>query len=276
MNNIGTIHLKDPNFDLNPAESSELLIKVSPKRLSYAIINEEKKVTALYDTALQMSLTETVDELFAENSYLKLNYKSVKIQVETFNFTFIPDELFSEDNLHIYKGLFAASPSDKARVSRIRKAGISNVFTFREEITETLFEVLPEAKVYSQAEPLIDGIMYNYQGEKLILQFNDSSFEFLLINNQIVQYYNIFPLSSPDDFNYYLLFVLQQLGLNEADLEVILSGDIDRESLLFKRVEKYYSKVSFASNIRLARLSAAFNQVPEHQFFTLFNLYLCE
>ncbi|RYY78814.1 MAG: DUF3822 family protein, partial [Moraxellaceae bacterium] len=109
-----------------------------------------------------------------------------------------------------------------------------NAFTLQEELTETLFEAYPEAKVYSQAEPLIDGIMYNYQGEKLILQFNDSSFEFLLIDNHIVKYYNIFPISTPDDFNYYLLFVLQQLSLTGSDFDVILSGDIDKESLLYK------------------------------------------
>jgi hypothetical protein len=276
MNNIGTIHLKDNNFDLSQAESSELLIKVSPKRLSYAIINAEKQVVALYDSALQLSVTETIDELLSENDYLKQQFKTVKIQTENFQFTFIPDELYSEENHSIYKSLFAKTPSDKMAVSHIRKAGITNAFSLQEELTETLVETFPEAKMYTQAEPLIDGIMYNYQGEKLILQFNDLSFELLLIDNHIVKYYNIFPISTPDDFNYYLLFVLQQLSLTDTDFDVILSGDIDKESLLYKRIEKYYSKISFASNIRIARLGTTFSQIPEHQFFTLFNLFLCE
>ena len=276
MNNAGTIHLKDHNFDLSQAENSELLIKVSPKRLSYAIINAEKQVSVLFDTALQMSVTEMVDELLSENEYLKQKYKTVKIQTETYHFTFIPDELYSASNLHIYKGLFAQNASDKVQVNHIRKAAIMNVFTVQEELIETLLEAYPQAKIYSQAEPLIDGIMYNYQGEKLILQLNESSFELLIINNHIVQYYNIFQINTPDDFNYYLLFVLQQLGLTDMDFEVIVSGDIDKESLFYKRIEKYYSKISFSSNIRIAKPGVTFQDIPEHKFFTLFNLFLCE
>ncbi|WP_207532832.1 DUF3822 family protein [Desertivirga arenae] len=276
MNNIGTIHLKDYNFDLSQAEESELLIKVSPKRLSYAIINASKQVSVLFDTALEMSLTETIDELLSENEYLKQPYKAVKILTETFNFTFIPNELYSPANLSVYKALFAKKASDNVQVNHIKKAEIRNAFALQEELTETLFESYPNARIYSQAEPLIDGMMYNYQGEKLILQFNDSSFELLIIDNHLVRFYNIFQLHSPDDFNYYLLFVLQQLGLTETDFEVILSGDIDKENLLYKRIEKYYNKISFASNIRLAKLGNTFSSVPEHQFFTLFNLYLCE
>jgi len=277
MNYTGTLHRVNKDFQQAMAENSELLIKVSPKRLSYAVVDNKKQIVALYDEALQMPVEETLEELLTDSDELNFNYQTVKISVETFNYTFIPEDLYSDENLGVYQSLFSKAHISRPFVSYSKKAFIKTVFSAQENLLAPLLDLFPKAKIYTQAEPFIDGILSNYQGEKkLALQFNNSSFEALLLSNNGLLYYNIFEIETADDFNYYLLFLLQQLNLSETNLEIIVAGDIDKESLIYKRIEKYFSKISFASNVRIAQLQDNFSGVPAHQFFSLFSLHLCE
>ena len=277
MNYTGTLHRVNKDFQQAIAENSELLIKVSPKRLSYAVVDNKKQIVALYDEALQMPVEETLEELLTDSDELNFNYQTVKISVETFNYTFIPEDLYSDENLGVYQSLFSKTHISRPFVSYSKKAFIKTVFSAQENLLAPLLDLFPKAKIYTQAEPFIDGILSNYQGDKkLALQFNNSSFEALLLSNNGLLYYNIFEIETADDFNYYLLFLLQQLNLSETNLEIIVAGDIDKESLIYKRIEKYFSKISFASNVRIAQLQDTFSDVPAHQFFSLFSLHLCE
>lgn len=271
------LHLKDKAFGPPEAEQSELLIKAEGNRLSYAVLTAEKKVAVLFDSDLQMPFEDILSGLISENDYLRFPYKAVKLAIETFHFTFIPTELFSEENLLRYESLFSKTLIPSPRVSSSTKTGIKTVFNAPDHISRKVREHYPTVSIHPQSAPLIEGIFQNYQpGKRLVLQFNQSSFELLVLSHKGLEFYNIFELSTPDDFNYYLLLVLQQLNMGDFNSEVLLCGDIDSESLLFKRTEKYFSKISFASTVRINGMEGDFKNIEQHRFFSLLSLSLCE
>ena len=56
MNEFGILHLRDEKFNPSQSSDAQLLIKVAPKRISYAIVNEkENRLQVLYDSPISSS-----------------------------------------------------------------------------------------------------------------------------------------------------------------------------------------------------------------------------
>src|SRR5690606_39677683 len=97
MNNVGTLHLKDKNYLPEQAGSCELLIKHNKHKLSYAIRNiQSNELYVIYDASISGSMEEAFTGLTAQNEYLNQSFGQVKVSSETFNFVFIPTELYAE------------------------------------------------------------------------------------------------------------------------------------------------------------------------------------
>ena len=89
-------------------------------------------------------------------------------------------------------------------------------------------------------------------------------------------YYNAFKYKTKEDFIYYLIFVLDQLKLNPEEIELVLSGLIDKNSKLFEMVYKYVRNITFPPLDASYNYSYIFNDIPSHQYSNLLNLFLCE
>lgn len=276
MNNPETLHFKDGDFTQGNAGDSELLIQVSPSRLSYAVISDRKEVIVLYDTSLQKSLSGTLEELVATNELLNFIYKNVRIAVESFNFSFLPEEVYPKAQSDVIAPLISKSKENEIFTSQIKKAGIKSFFSLPDQLVKALQSAFPDAILYSQAEPFITGILSAYQGSnKIFMNINPTEFEIASISEKGLSFYNIFKHDNADDFNYYLLYVLQELNLTENLPELVLSGHIVAGDITYKRIEKYFDKISFAESSVVA-LPAALNKDLISRFFSLFALSLCE
>ena len=57
MNDFGIVHLKDERFDSTQTREMQLLIKITPQRISYAIINGiDNSLVVLYDSPVKDSI----------------------------------------------------------------------------------------------------------------------------------------------------------------------------------------------------------------------------
>ncbi|WP_256011981.1 DUF3822 family protein [Desertivirga xinjiangensis] len=276
MNNPETLHFKDGDFTQGNAGDSELLIQVSPSRLSYAVISDRKEIIVVYDNLLKKPLSGALEELQATNEYLNFIYKNVRIAIQSFNFSFIPEDIYPEAQSDVIAPLVSKSQENKIYTSRIKKAGIKSFFSAPDQVVKALQDSFPEAVFYSQAEPFITGILSAHQGSnKIFLNIGPSVFEITSLSNSGLYFYNIFNYDNADDFNYYLLSVLQELKLTENLPEVMLSGDIVAGDLIYQRIEKYFDKISFTDSSVLV-LPTALNSAIASRFFSLFALSLCE
>jgi hypothetical protein len=111
---------------------------------------------------------------------------------------------------------------------------------------------------------------------KLVLQFNDESFEACLISDEKLVFNNLYAIKNADDFNYYLLMIREQLAIDTKNTSVILAGNIESADEQYKRIEKYFEDVRFADSTEIISFSTAFDQTSKHQHFSLLGLSLCE
>ncbi|KAA8475180.1 uncharacterized protein DUF3822 [Arcticibacter tournemirensis] len=278
MNNNGALHLKVGDFSTGQAENCELLIRIGAGRLSFAIIDtKENLLKVLFDSVLFSSIAETFNDLFNQNEYLGYAFQKVKIATETFNFTFIPSELYSDNSLPVYQNFINSTGQVRHVIKDLKGAKIKTVASIEEAFIAPLLAKFPQAAIYTQPEPLIEGSLKDRSGNKtLVLQFNSGTFEALVISSNDIIFYNIFSSPTTDDFNYYLLLIMQQLELKPSDIAVRLMGEIEKYSENYRRVSKYFNNITFADSTKLFNYPEAFKLAPSHQFFSLLSLSLCE
>lgn len=280
MNEFGIVHLKDEKF--NPAQSRDmqLLIKIAPKRISYAIINErESRLQLLYDSPISNSVEDTLNELIVENDYLRSPFGSVKVSVQTSNFTLIPIQYYTRDDLPSYEKMIQASGESKTFISTIYNDSVNCITALDLQTTTAFTSFFPDARFLSQAEPLVEGgsKVEESATQMLLLQFNEESFEANLSSDDKLIFYNLFNIENADDFNYFLLNIMQQFfSVDAQNTLVVLAGTISAGDANYRRIEKYFKDIRFTDASKLTLFSTTFEQLPKHQHFSLISLLLCE
>jgi hypothetical protein len=72
-----------------------------------------------------------------------------------------------------------------------------------------------------------------------------------------------------------VLAVAEELGIS-GDLNIIVYGEIDSNNGLFALLEKYCKSMQLGKrNVRFTYPNA-FENIPEHHYFTALNVLLCE
>jgi hypothetical protein len=103
-----------------------------------------------------------------------------------------------------------------------------------------------------------------------------SSFQFIAIKGQKLELYNSFSYQSSEDFIYYLLFVLDQLGINNEEASISLTGNVEKNSVIYSILHKYIKTLTFGKRPENLKFSYILEEIPSHFHSALFNQYLCE
>jgi len=72
------------------------------------------------------------------------------------------------------------------------------------------------------------------------------------------------------------MLVFKEFGLSQRNQKVILWGNINQQSPHFELLNKYIGNLSFGSKPSYLKFNYVFDDIPDHQQFDLFSIFLCE
>ena len=275
------INFTDEHFQRQNSGSCHLLIHLDADSYSYAIVEKDqnslKALTKKYfgQNTETFSAYDRLEILKAENDDVNLAFDRVKISVEARSFTFVPEDLYSADDLAKYSKFIGAEPKSGLLMTDIKPYGIKNITAVDADLEMNLRNAFNNPIICSQANPFILGVyalLDEAKGNQFFLNFTRDSFEAAVIKNNTLEFYNIFEISNADEFNYFILNLISQLNI-DRNLTVTLSGEIDENNDLYERLQKYFEHMLFAQSPLIKNSSA----IPAPQrFFTLLSLNLCE
>ena len=78
-----------------------------------------------------------------------------------------------------------------------------------------------------------------------------------------------------EDVAYFLIFVLEQLGMNPEQASVVLLGNIDRGSNLFELIYRYVKNMEFGRRNEYFKYSPVFDLVAPQSYYPLLNFNSC-
>ncbi len=269
---IDNTQLTDNEFEAKDLPDNELLVFYGKKEYALAIVDTTtKKLKVL--THAQKNLFDDEDE-----NLLKLNHQNVKISFFTDKYTFVPDELFKDEHLSHFASFLDSKETDRVLTTSFLNFKTKNIFAVPNKDYELLLEKFPGAKIFSQAEPFINGVdsqlnKANFSTE-LYINLRLEVAEFLIFKEGQFNFYNIFEYTNEDEFLYFMMLVAQQNNL-DSTIAVKISGvsNLPKANELVKQTFINCNKLAVSTIINNEE---DFNTTELSVYFSLLSLYLCE
>lgn len=277
------IKKSNDNLDFNYLDNSHLSIQINLDGFSFCILNEDlKEITALntYEFFEKKSSLDTVlkniKEIVSEESLLQQKYKSVNLTFKNKLNTFVPLELFDEKLLANYlQYTIKVLSNDFITYDTLESHHLVNVYIPYVNITNYFLEQFGPFNYQHASSVLVEKLLNLHPKNeelKVYVHVAKHDFQVIVIQQQNLILYNSFDLNTAEDFGYFILFTFEQLNLNRETDQLVLLGNIDQQSNLYKLMYKYVRNVTFLTYDNPYQ-SELLKTIPIHQNFIVLNQY---
>ncbi|MBC8110456.1 MAG: DUF3822 family protein, partial [Verrucomicrobia bacterium] len=123
-----------------------------------------------------------------------------------------------------------------------------------------------------------EGLLHqkNFLPEKIMyISLEKSHMTIAVMRDRKIEYCNTFLYHNEQDFVYFVMLTMDGLQLSPDDCKVILYGEIVEDSMIFNNIFKYVRYVALGSRPTNLKYSYRFDDVLDHRYFDLYNIYLC-
>jgi len=226
------------------------------------------------------SFSDFMKAALATYPWLKNPYRSIKIGYEGQKATLIPVPLFDAPSVRKYLELnFTIGAKETEHFDQLSRFDTFLVYSMPENLHQTMKDFFPQAKIVHHSSVFLYSIWFilrNRPGPvKTFVNIRDLAFELMIYDGRQLTFFNTFNFVTPEDVVYYVLYVMEHLGLNPEKIPVILLGNIDRSSNLHELLYRYVKHVEFGRRNDVFRYVPLLNQLPPHGYFTLFSFQAC-
>ena len=274
-------------------ENYKLSIQLSTNGFSFSVleINRNKLLSVeSYELDKPESISPSVthesvvllaiEELFLQFKWIGEKFAAVNFIVESDKSTLIPMPLFDPSEINTYLKFSHNVSKDEDIISNsMINLEAFNIFSIYKNLREKISSMFPDSTISNISNTLIEGILINHKNQniknKVFVNVRNSYFDVIIIHGKRLIFFNSFKYKTKEDFIYFLIFVFEQLRINPEEVELVLLGNIRKNSPLYEIAYNYIRKISFAKRSELIKYSYVFDDVPEHFFYNLLNSNLC-
>jgi len=222
-------------------------------------------------------VVDVLEYLIQNNDLFFHNYASVFVAIAGPHYTLVPGPLFENSTKEqLLKFNHPLAGDEIVLADEIVSAEGFCVYSVNKKIKDMLDQAFPNNHIKHTTTCLVESLpalgsktyktcLVNVQGEHM---------DVALYGGKLL-FFNSFSFQTAEDFLYFILASLEQNNCNPEDTEIVLAGEIELGSALFDTLKKYIPKIKFAVADKAILKKNDFVKLPEHFYFSLFNLYLC-
>lgn len=280
------ISLFDKSYNKSKSEQYKLYIELSNNGFKHTILDtqnntfigiEEYRFSDIYN---DYSLVDPLKEIITNNSIYKNEFKAIIVAFVNNRSTLIPNAIYNADKLANYHQFnFSKQEEDQFFSDPLINLSAHNIYSIPDFISE-VFSGLKNVEFKHFSSALVETALIDAKRDKTLSLINvhilPSSFQVVVIKNQKLELYNSFTYQSSEDFIYYLLFVLDQLNINNEEATIKLTGEVEKNSVIYTILYKYIQTLIFGNRPENLKFSYIFEETPKHFHYALFNQFLCE
>lgn len=283
--NTPVLLIKDELFGVEQIANATLNIELSDETLRFGVFCNNSWVW-VEDYSLSVVLNaetrlQTLQNIYQHHPFLSSNsWKTVNISFSSPHFTLLPTALFRKEYAEEYLKLVAGKLGDQEKTfySQAADTDMVNIFGIDGSLADWFKGVyaLQEPTFSHQTSALIKGtrsVAVENQGQPTaVLYFEDGLMNVVVMRQSELLLCNKFSFRNPFDTTYCILFILEQLGIQPAGIQVILYGEITPYSDSFVEITKFLPEVSFGQRPATIGYAAQLDDLPEHRYFSLYAL----
>jgi hypothetical protein len=273
---------KNNNLDSVNFKESYLSIQLSLDGFSFCIkhsFSNEIIAYSAYRFNNEVSISPSkhlalIKEIFTKEAMLNNAFKAVYVSHFNNLVTQVPKALFDKNNLADYlKYSLKVLNDDYIVYDELKNTGIVNVYIPFVNINNFLIDQYGSFIFKHSSTISIETVLNTYKNldnTYCFVHVLGNQFELIVIKNSKLELFNSFHFKTQEDFIYYILFVAEQLNLNPEELELVLLGEIEKDSELYTICYQYIKNISFYKNEQFPELLKEHSQ---HSVFTLLNQF---
>lgn len=277
----------DPSLENKSAGLCDLLVLAEKSSIQLSLL--EKKSNRFL--ALEIFPFNNESENFSWKDHLEFattkskilrqyEFSKARICVTSLQYTLVPEALHHPGDEQTYFNLNFKEASDiKVCGSHVSVYDLFVVYGIENDLNKELLHLFQDPKIVHHSEVLLNSVnrlSRNNAGRQLYLNVRQNEIDIVVTEGKQLILLNSFNRNSNEDVLYYTLFVCEQLGIDPEKTPLVLMGEIEKESALFKLLYTYIRKISFCDRSKTLAFSNRFNEIPSQFYHTLFNLPLCE
>ena len=95
------------------------------------------------------------------------------------------------------------------------------------------------------AQVILKNKMLHADSNCMLVDFKSDSFSVVLVRDNSLLTAQIFFYTKAEDVLYYLLNICKQFSITQNEVNILLSGLIDRNSTVFKELYQYFLNIDF-------------------------------
>lgn len=280
------ISLFDKSFSEEKTAEYKVYIEISINGFKYTILNtatttfiaiEEYRFDGIFN---DYSVLEPLNKIINQTPLFQKTFNQVHVSYVNQRSTLIPNAIFQQDKLALFHQYnFTKQEEDVFMQDSLINLSAKNIYSIPDFIT-TIFKSFKNVSFSHFSTPLIEAALLQSKKEKALslveIHVMPNSFQIISIKNQQLELYNSFTYQTSEDFLYYLLFVLDQLKIDNEKASIQLSGEVEKNSTIYTMLYQYIKTINFAKRSENIKFSYILEDIPNHFHYSLFNQYLCE
>jgi hypothetical protein len=181
--------------------------------------------------------------------------------------TLVPASLYSEkEKAKNFEFLFGTSDAALIRSQKFSNSDTVGVFSVPKGIAEVASE-----PIQSSYLNWLDGVVTDSSKVRAILVLNEKQFALSIHKEGKLIFSNWFDYSKSEDILYYLMASLETLKILHSEVEVVLSGRVDKGDEIHSSIAKFISKLTFGTRPKNLTYSYSLKEIPEHRFPFIFS-----
>jgi hypothetical protein len=276
--------VKNRSIDLNNLYETHLSIQLSLNGFSFCVVDKtydlvQKLVHHPFKdiAAGPEDLLARIQSIFEKETLLQQKYGSVNVSHVNELSSLVPKPFFDESKLKDYIRYSSKTfDNDYIVWDEIENHDLINVYIPFVNVNNFLLERFGSFEYKHFSTVLITNLLSTYRYSEhphIFIHLDRNRMYVVAISNNKLQLYNSFSFKTREDFLYYLLFAAEQLDMDPENFELVLSGDIDKNSELYDIAYTYVRKIGLIENRFKYEFDTSVSESLKRKHMTLIHQY---
>lgn len=268
-----------PDFDFKQSSKLRACIEISTTDIVTALFSSQNELVYLQHYTFKASekISEVFEHLVHTEAFFSQTYLNAYISILNPLYTIVPSSLFQSNNTDRWLK-FNHTITDDVVVLHddVYSTDSKCIYAVNQKLKILLDQTFPNNHIKHKTTCITESLagFVSKKYKSCLVHVGTDSFDIALYSKKML-FFNTFEYQSAEDFLYFILASLEQNKLPVDETEITLAGEIEAQSALYDTLKEYFPKLKFAVNNKTIVLKNDFAKMPNHFYYSLFNLYLC-
>lgn len=258
--------------------SLHLAVEIREKELLCCLLDKHSNQYIALNTLNYDGKTSSLQELF-KDTILTTEAAGISVVFAQNSSLLVPAPFFKKELVNDYLGFQQLDKVNETPCfDHITNLDSYNLYTVHHDLLTLVRKQYPNASFRHASSIFIEYVLIenkHHKNTKTFVTVYNTFMDVIILNEGKLLLSNRFYYSNSSDFIYHLLWVYEQLGLDNEKAPCIFYGDIEASSDTYASAGKYIKHVSLGGKNEQLKYAAALALLPAHKYRSLFTQYLC-